>query len=228
MTVAGGVHTAPYRQSGPGCDTSTMQQLLCPNTERYSKPWWILVGPRCKPPGRCQSIMSIRSREAVLLCIVNRELLTLMSFHHEVLTLTLMKLHLNISTSCPTVLSVHALAQLTLGPLSCQYSLLPPCATSFLICKAQACHGPSNICLTWAGDKPRAFVGSRQWIGAIELGYILDTCLGITCKVLTVSSGSDIEGKARELAQHFDDQAGPSLPCGPTMTLGARSELHAP
>lgn len=49
-------------------------------------------------------------------------------------------------------------------------------------------------------------MGSRQWIGAIELGYVLDTCLGLTCKVLTVASGAEIESKARELAQHFDEQ----------------------
>ena len=38
-----------------------------------------------------------------------------------------------------------------------------------------------------AGDKPRSFVGSRNWIGAIELGYVLDELLGVTCKVLTVA-----------------------------------------
>ena len=34
------------------------------------------------------------------------------------------------------------------------------------------------------GDKPASFVGSRQWIGAIELGYVIDSLLGITCKVM--------------------------------------------
>jgi len=34
-----------------------------------------------------------------------------------------------------------------------------------------------------AGDKQQGFMGSRQWIGAIELGFVLDTLLGVQCKV---------------------------------------------
>ena len=36
------------------------------------------------------------------------------------------------------------------------------------------------------GDKPSEFSGSSQWIGAIEIGFILDELLGISCKILTV------------------------------------------
>ena len=57
-----------------------------------------------------------------------------------------------------------------------------------------------------AGDKPSSFVGSKQWIGAIELGFILDTLLGVACKVITVPSGADMPSKAREIAHHFDTQ----------------------
>lgn len=49
-------------------------------------------------------------------------------------------------------------------------------------------------------------MGSKQWIGAIELGYILDTLLGVSSRVITVSSGSDMPSKAREIAHHFDTQ----------------------
>lgn len=62
-----------------------------------------------------------------------------------------------------------------------------------------------------AGDKPQAFVGSMDWIGAIELGYVLDTKLGLTCKVMTVSSGAEMGSKARQLAQHFDVQGTPVM-----------------
>jgi len=37
------------------------------------------------------------------------------------------------------------------------------------------------------GDKPRGFVGSNQWIGAIELSYVLDEYLGVTSRIITVS-----------------------------------------
>ena len=62
------------------------------------------------------------------------------------------------------------------------------------------------VCSCNVGDKPSSFVGSKQWIGAIELGYILDTLLGVSSKVITVSSGSDMPSKAREIAHHFDTQ----------------------
>lgn len=64
----------------------------------------------------------------------------------------------------------------------------------------------SHLCSCNVGDKPSSFVGSKQWIGAIELGYILDTLLGVSSKVITVSSGSDMPSKAREIAHHFDTQ----------------------
>ena len=55
-----------------------------------------------------------------------------------------------------------------------------------------------------AGDKPQSFVGSRQWIGAIELSYVLDTLLGVASRVITVPCGSELPTKAREIAHHFD------------------------
>ena len=49
-------------------------------------------------------------------------------------------------------------------------------------------------------------MGSKQWIGAIELGFILDTLLGVSSKVITVSNGAEMASKAREIAYHFDSQ----------------------
>ena len=69
---------------------------------------------------------------------------------------------------------------------------------------------PGLLLLWRAGDKPRSFVGSRQWVGAIELGFVLDTLLGVTCRVITVSAGADMPSKAREIAHHFDTQVQPS------------------
>lgn len=61
------------------------------------------------------------------------------------------------------------------------------------------------------GDKAPNFVGSRQWIGAIELGYCLDQWLGATYKVLTLSRGEEIMQQGRELARHFDTQGSPVM-----------------
>ena len=59
-------------------------------------------------------------------------------------------------------------------------------------------------------------MGSREWIGAIELGYVLDERLGVTVKVITVASGAEIGSKCRDIAQHFDIQGTPimvRMPC---------------
>ncbi|DBA78226.1 TPA: hypothetical protein ACH3X2_008184 [Trebouxia sp. C0005] len=61
------------------------------------------------------------------------------------------------------------------------------------------------------GDKPQSFVGSREWIGAIELGYVLDERLGVIAKVITVASGAEMGTKSREIAQHFDSQGTPIM-----------------
>lgn len=59
------------------------------------------------------------------------------------------------------------------------------------------------------GDKPARFVGSKQWIGAMEAQMLLDEYLGVSSKVMNVPSGHDLEDKGRELAQHFDTQGSP-------------------
>ena len=48
----------------------------------------------------------------------------------------------------------------------------------------------------------------RQWIGAIELGFVLDTLLGVAHRVLTAPSGDEVPGLARQIAHHFDTQGG--------------------
>ena len=67
-------------------------------------------------------------------------------------------------------------------------------------------HREIQSTLIGLGDKGGEFLGSRQWIGAIELGYVLDAYLGVQSKILTVSSGSEMPSKAREIAAHFDSQ----------------------
>jgi Ufm1-specific protease 2 len=66
-------------------------------------------------------------------------------------------------------------------------------------------------------------VGSKQWIGAIELSYILDARLGVTSKIITVNSGVEMPSKAREIARHFDTQGEPARPC-----VAARESSHSP
>uniref|UniRef100_A0AAY5EPD1 Ufm1-specific protease 2 n=1 Tax=Electrophorus electricus TaxID=8005 RepID=A0AAY5EPD1_ELEEL len=61
------------------------------------------------------------------------------------------------------------------------------------------------------GDKESSFVGSRQWIGSIEVQAVLSHLLGITSKILFVSQGSELASKGRELANHFETTGTPVM-----------------
>ncbi|XVE54558.1 hypothetical protein DITRI_Ditri03aG0091100 [Diplodiscus trichospermus] len=61
------------------------------------------------------------------------------------------------------------------------------------------------------GDKDPSFIGSREWIGAIELSFVLDKLLGVSCKVINVRSGSELPEKCRELVLHFENQGTPIM-----------------
>ncbi|XP_060914909.1 ufm1-specific protease 2 isoform X1 [Labrus mixtus] len=62
-----------------------------------------------------------------------------------------------------------------------------------------------------AGDKQASFVGSRQWIGSIEVQVVLNQLLGVTSKIMFVSQGSDLGSKGRELANHFLTEGTPIM-----------------
>lgn len=40
----------------------------------------------------------------------------------------------------------------------------------------------------------------------MELGFVLDELLGVTCRVLTVADGAAMAAQGRALAAHFDAQ----------------------
>lgn len=61
------------------------------------------------------------------------------------------------------------------------------------------------------GDKDPSFIGSRDWIGAIELSFVLDKLLGVSCKIINVRSGDELPEKGRELARHFQTQGTPVM-----------------
>ena len=61
------------------------------------------------------------------------------------------------------------------------------------------------------GDKEPSFLGSKHWIGSLEVGYVLDDLLGVGSRVLDVASGPELADKARELARHFDEVGTPIM-----------------
>lgn len=72
-------------------------------------------------------------------------------------------------------------------------------------------HREIQQALVEIGDKDPSFVGSREWIGAIELSFVLDKLLGVSCKVINVRSGAELPEKCRELALHFENQGTPIM-----------------
>ncbi|KAL1505588.1 hypothetical protein ABEB36_005118 [Hypothenemus hampei] len=68
-----------------------------------------------------------------------------------------------------------------------------------------------QTCLVSIGDKPNTFINSRQWIGSTEVNYVLNSLLGITCKILYVSSGEEMSTKGPELVNHFETQGSPIM-----------------
>lgn len=72
-------------------------------------------------------------------------------------------------------------------------------------------HKEIQQALVDVGDKQKAFVGSRQWIGSIEVQAVLNQLLGVTSKIMFVSQGSELASKGRELANHFLTQGTPVM-----------------
>lgn len=72
-------------------------------------------------------------------------------------------------------------------------------------------HREIQQALVDVGDKEKNFVGSSQWIGSQEVSFVLNQLLGVTSKILFVSSGAEMASKARELAQHFDTVGSPIM-----------------
>ncbi|XP_073463503.1 ufm1-specific protease 2 [Aquarana catesbeiana] len=72
-------------------------------------------------------------------------------------------------------------------------------------------HREIQQALVDVGDKPAAFVGSRQWIGSIEVQLVLNQLLDITSKIMFVSQGTELASKGRELVNHFKTEGTPIM-----------------
>ncbi|XP_071452511.1 ufm1-specific protease 2 [Hetaerina americana] len=72
-------------------------------------------------------------------------------------------------------------------------------------------HQQIQKCLVDLGDKPSSFIGTKQWIGSTEVSFVLDSMLGVSSRIISVSSGEELEAKGRELAYHFETQGTPVM-----------------
>lgn len=53
-------------------------------------------------------------------------------------------------------------------------------------------------------DKPKSFLNSRQWIGALEVSYVIDTLYDIPSKILHIPQGRDLHKHLQTLYDYFD------------------------
>lgn len=72
-------------------------------------------------------------------------------------------------------------------------------------------HREIQQCLVKIGDKEEKFIGSRRWIGSMEIGFVLDELLGVESRFLSSSIGADVPEHARALAHHFDTAGSPVM-----------------
>ncbi|GMH35923.1 hypothetical protein BSKO_03791 [Bryopsis sp. KO-2023] len=59
------------------------------------------------------------------------------------------------------------------------------------------------------GDKEPAFVGSKEWIGSIEVGFVLEELLGVGHRVVIKSAAQEPASVARDLIHHFRTEGTP-------------------
>uniref|UniRef100_A0A0K0FKB9 Ufm1-specific protease n=1 Tax=Strongyloides venezuelensis TaxID=75913 RepID=A0A0K0FKB9_STRVS len=72
-------------------------------------------------------------------------------------------------------------------------------------------HREIQQCLYDIGDKDSTFIGSKRWIGSTEISFCLDSMLGINSRILSVSSGSQMNELAREIIHHFKNNGAPIM-----------------
>lgn len=94
-------------------------------------------------------------------------------------------------------------------------------------------HEEIQRALVQAGDKDASFIGSRQWIGSVEVSICLEVMLQVrapprirrsaprpqagrargqvTSRILSASSGGDLPTLSRELVHHFTTQRTPVM-----------------
>ncbi|XP_041973133.1 ufm1-specific protease 2 [Aricia agestis] len=72
-------------------------------------------------------------------------------------------------------------------------------------------HREIQQCLVSIGDKPSAFLGSKNWIGSTEVMFCLETLLGVQSRIIFANTGSDLLNYTPELLHHFERHGSPIM-----------------
>ncbi|CAH1716986.1 unnamed protein product [Aphis gossypii] len=61
------------------------------------------------------------------------------------------------------------------------------------------------------GDKNKSFVGSSDWIGSMEVSFVLNAHLDVTCRIMSLRQGDTLNSVCLELSEHFDRHGTPVM-----------------
>uniref|UniRef100_A0A673ITW9 UFM1-specific peptidase 1 (non-functional) n=1 Tax=Sinocyclocheilus rhinocerous TaxID=307959 RepID=A0A673ITW9_9TELE len=61
------------------------------------------------------------------------------------------------------------------------------------------------------GDKPDAFLGSREWIGTFEASLVLDQLYDVPCRIVHVRYGKELDQAVKDLHDHFLTRGSPVM-----------------
>jgi len=90
----------------------------------------------------------------------------------------------------------------------CAYRSLQTCHSWFYLQghtdSTPPTHAEIQKTLVRMGDKPPKFMGSKEWIGSIEVQMLLNEFIGVENRMITVQSGADLVDKVEELVEHFE------------------------
>ncbi|ETV92679.1 hypothetical protein H310_13119 [Aphanomyces invadans] len=78
------------------------------------------------------------------------------------------------------------------------------------------------------GDKPPRFVGSRGWIGTVEVGFVLEERFRVSCRTIYCASGRDLPRHAPTLAEHFLIHGSPVMMGGASLAFTIVGVATAP
>ncbi|XP_021208437.1 probable Ufm1-specific protease 1 [Bombyx mori] len=60
-------------------------------------------------------------------------------------------------------------------------------------------------------DKPKTFIGSRQWIGSFEVCLVIDKLFDVPCKIIHINKGDDLKTIVDALVKHFIEYSSPVM-----------------
>ena len=62
------------------------------------------------------------------------------------------------------------------------------------------------------GDKDDSFPNSKDWIGSVEVGFIIDSLCDVPCKIIHIANGRDLKEKSLNvLKEHFGRRGAPVM-----------------